>query len=270
MNPISPTSKSTITSASLMSNRDKEIQRLMEQKVKLNDQVQAIKSNDELDTTTKAERIKNLTTSIGQLDSQIAQIKAEELEEKNKSRQLPEKPQQQTTKSDDQSSPSLDHLIKNSQTYNQMGKLVGMRDRMQNSIHTIEGETRFDRFVLEDTNRTDLGKSMMLENAEQTVFQNRREAVADIHSQISTVSNKIGELAAEIHESAPKNSEQFPSSSALSKDEVNEFNSKASNPSEKKEQTIEDNKPGQLPVSPIGSSTSAPTASTYSSVDIRI
>lgn len=62
----------------------------MQQKIRLNEEMQGVKTNDELDTKTKAQRIKSLTSSISQIDSQIAQIKAEELQEKNKLRQ-PEK-----------------------------------------------------------------------------------------------------------------------------------------------------------------------------------
>lgn len=207
MNSISSATKSSFTPGNQVSNRDKEIQGLMQQKIRLNEEMQGVKTNDELDTKTKAQRIKSLTSSISQIDSQIAQIKAEELQEKNKLRQ-PEKAQQQQPKpTDEAQAPSLDHLIKHSQTYDQLGKLVGLRDRMQGSIQTTEGETRFDRLVLEinpPANDLDLGKSMMLENSERTVFQAKRETVQDINSQLNKVNQKIGELVEEIHQPAPK------------------------------------------------------------------
>ncbi|WFR60327.1 FlxA-like family protein [Paenibacillus amylolyticus] len=194
MNSISSATKSSFTPGNQVSNRDKEIQALMQQKIRLNEEMQGVKTNDELDTKTKAQRIKSLTSSISQIDSQIAQIKAEDLEEKNKLRQ-PEKTQQQQTKlTDETQAPSLDHLIKHSQTYDQLGKLVGLRDRMQSSIQTTEGETRFDRLVLEINAEKDIGKSMMMENAERTVFQAKREVVQDINTQLSKVNQKIGDL----------------------------------------------------------------------------
>ncbi|MEC0108076.1 hypothetical protein P4H27_14050 [Paenibacillus taichungensis] len=86
----------------------------------------------------------------------------------------------------------MGHLIKHSQTYDQLGKLVGLRDRMVGSIQTLEGETRFDRIVLDNDAGNDMGKSMMLENAEETVFQMKREMVQEIDSQIRKVDQSIG------------------------------------------------------------------------------
>ncbi|MGQ8874627.1 hypothetical protein [Paenibacillus sp. TSA_86.1] len=201
MNSISPaTQNSFFTPSNSTSNRDKEIQGLMQQKVKFNEQIQVVRSNDEMDIKTKAERIKSLTGSIAQIDSRIAQIKAEEMEEKHKSPQTDQTKQKQLKSEEDRQTPSLDHLIKHSRTYDQMGKLVGLRDRMQSSTHTIEGRTRMDRIVLENDTSKDLGKTHMLENAELTVFQKRREAVQDIESQMSKVNHNIEEMAAEIHE----------------------------------------------------------------------
>lgn len=175
MNSISPAAKSSFTPGSHISSREKEIQGLMQQKVRLNEEVQAVKSNDELDTKTKAARIKSLTSSITQIDTQIAQIKAEEMEEKNKLKQPEKTKEQQPQRNDEAQTPSMDHLIKHSQTYDQLGKLVGLRDRMNSSIQTIEGETKFDRLVLEINAGNDAGKSMMLENAERTVFQKKEK-----------------------------------------------------------------------------------------------
>lgn len=121
MNSISPASKSSFTPGSQVSSRDKEIQGLMQQKVRLNEEVQAVKSNDELDTKTKAARIKSLTSSITQIDTQIAQIKAEEMEEKNKLKQPEKTKEQQPQRNDEAQPPSMDHLIKHSQTYDQLG-----------------------------------------------------------------------------------------------------------------------------------------------------
>ncbi|WP_440110505.1 hypothetical protein [Paenibacillus sp. QZ-Y1] len=49
MNSISPASKNSFTPGNQVSNREKEIQGLMQQKMRLNEEVQAVKSNDELD-----------------------------------------------------------------------------------------------------------------------------------------------------------------------------------------------------------------------------
>ena len=83
MNSISSATKSSFTPGNQVSNRDKEIQGLMQQKIRLNEEMQGVKTNDELDTKTKAQRIKSLTSSISQIDSQIARLpRAEELQEK--------------------------------------------------------------------------------------------------------------------------------------------------------------------------------------------
>ncbi|MBT2283716.1 FlxA-like family protein [Paenibacillus polymyxa] len=269
MNSISSATKSSFTPGNIVSSRDKEIQGLMQQKIRLNEEMQGVKTNDELDTKTKAQRIKSLTSSISQIDSQIAQIKAEELQEKNKLRQ-PEKSQQQQPKSTDETqAPSLDHLIKHSQTYDQLGKLVGLRDRMQGSIQTTEGETRFDRLVLEinpPTNDLDLGKSMMLENSERTVFQAKREVVQDINSQLSKVNQKIGDLVKEIHQPAPENGVQ-PLISATPGEEDQEINDgkKPGNKEHPSDGGTTDQESGNSPQTPTSASPSS-----YPSVDIRI
>ncbi|MDT9719563.1 hypothetical protein QVE09_11655 [Paenibacillus sp. ClWae2A] len=267
MNSISSATKSSFTPGNQVSSRDKEIQGLMQQKIRLNEEMQGVKTNDELDTKTKAQRIKSLTSSISQIDSQIAQIKAEELQEKNKLRQ-PEKTQQQQPKpTEETQAPSLDHLIKHSQTYDQLGKLVGLRDRMQGSIQTTEGETRFDRLVLEINADKDIGKSMMLENAERTVFQAKREVVQDINSQLSKVNQKIGDLVKEIHQPAPKETVQPPiSGTSGEKDqEVNE-GKKTGSKEHPSDGGTTDQESGNSPQTPA----SASPAASYPSVDIRI
>ncbi|WP_186333651.1 FlxA-like family protein [Paenibacillus xylanexedens] len=267
MNSISSATKSSFTPGNQASNRDKEIQGLMQQKIRLNEEMQGVKSNDELDTKTKAQRIKSLTSSISQIDSQIAQIKSEELQEKNKLRQ-PEKAQQQQPKpSDETQAPSLDHLIKHSQTYDQLGKLVGLRDRMQGSIQTTEGETRFDRLVLEINADKDAGKSMMLENAERTVFQAKREVVQDINAQLNKVNQKIGELVEEIHQPAPKEKVLPPNSAASGKEdqEVNEVK-KTGSKEKPSDGGTTDQESGNGPQTPA----SASPAASYPSVDIRV
>ncbi|GAS82777.1 FlxA-like family protein [Paenibacillus amylolyticus] len=270
MNSISSATKSSFTPGNQVSNRDKEIQGLLQQKIRLNEEMQGVKSNDELDTKTKAQRIKSLTSSISQIDSQIAQIKSEELQEKNKLRQ-PEKAQQQHPKpSDETQAPSLDHLIKHSQTYDQLGKLVGLRDRMQGSIQITEGETRFDRLVLEINppgNELDLGKSMMLENAERTVFQAKREVVQDINAQLNKVNQKFGELVEEIHQPAPKEKVLPPNSAASGKEdqEVNEVKKTGS-----KEMPSDGGTTDQESGNGPQTQASASPAASYPSVDIRI
>lgn len=268
MNSISPASKNSFTPGNQVSNREKEIQGLIQQKMRLNEEVQAVKSNDELDTKTKAARIQSLTSSITQVDSQIAQIKAEELQEKNKLKQPEQTKQQLSQRTDENQAPSMDHLIKHSQTYDQLGKLVGLRDRMNGSIHTLEGETHFDRIVLDINADNDIGKSMMLENAERTVFQKKREMVQDIHTQINKVDQKIGDLVKDIQQPTPKEAVHSPSASKEEDNQEvveeikngNKVNSSNASSAEKKEE------PGQGQES----KTSSPPAATYPTLDIRV
>ncbi|MEK3824170.1 MULTISPECIES: hypothetical protein [Paenibacillus] len=272
MNSISPATKSSFTPpASPTSNRDKEIQGLMQQKVKLNEQIHVVKSNDELDIKTKAERIKSLTGSIAQIDSHIAQIKAEEMEEKNKLQQMNQTKQPQSKPEEPQQTPSMNHLIKHSQTYDQMGKLVGLRDKMQSSIHTIEGETRFDRIVLENDTHSDIGKTQMLENAERTVFQKKREVMQDLESNIRKANHKLGELADDIHKPGSHDSGQFPSSVGSRKEESQEIDRGKSAVPKLEDSAPDEEKSEQGRVSSsVPNKASESAASAYSSVDIRI
>lgn len=266
MNSISPAAKSSFTPGSQVSSRDKEIQGLMQQKVRLSEEVQAVKSNDELDTKTKAARIKSLTSSITQVDSQIAQIKAEEMQEKNKLKQPEQTKEQQPQRNDETQTPSMDHLIKHSQTYDQLGKLVGLRDRMNSSIQTFEGETEFDRLVLEIN--AGAGKTMMLENAERTVFQKKREIVQDISSQMSKVSQKIGDLMEEIHLPAPKETVSSPTPSSSGEKENQEAveENKAENKSKISNGTQNDKDLGKIQET----QSNASSAPSYVSLDIRV
>ncbi|MDK8192468.1 hypothetical protein QP794_20495 [Paenibacillus sp. UMB7766-LJ446] len=269
MNSISPAAKSSFTPGSQVSSRDKEIQGLMKQKIRLNEELQSVKSNDQLDSKIKAERVKSITSFIQQVDNQIAQIKSEELQEKNKLKQSDQPKQQQPQPSevtDENHAPAMGHLIKNSQTYDQLGKLVGLRDRMHGSIQTLEGETRFDRIVLDSDSGNDMGKSMMLENAEQTVFQMKREMVQVIDSQIRKVDESIGEKLKEINQPVPTEvADSIPPSHANEVQEVNKEN-KAENKSKISNGTQNDKDPGKIQETKSNTS-SAPS---YVSLDIRV
>lgn len=269
MNSISPASKSSFAPGSQVSSRDKEIQGLMKQKIRLNEELQSVKSNDQLDSKIKAERVKSITSFIQQVDNQIAQIKSEEIQEKNKLKQSEQPKQQQPQPSeltDENQAPAMGHLIKHSQTYDQLGKLVGLRDRMHGSIQTLEGETRFDRIVLDNDAGNDMGKSMMLENAEQTVFQMKREMVQEIDSQIRKVDQSIGEKLKEINQLVPTEaSHPTPPSHADEDQEVNKEN-KAENKSKISNVMQNDKDPGKIQ----GIQANASSAPSSTSLDIRV
>lgn len=267
MSSISPASKSnnSFNASQMQSNRDKDIQALMQRKTKLNEDLQTVRANDELDVKTKAERVKSLTSSIAQVDSQIAQIKAEELQEKNKPKQPETIKQQPNNKPDEENQlPSMDHLIKNSQTYDQLGKLVGMREQMNSSIQTIEGETKFDRLVLEINAENDTGKSDMLANAERTVFQKKREVVQDIQSQMHKVDQKLGELIKDIHQPSSQKATTFPSTSASEEHTIEEKQTGETSKS------AQDSSVSQDQTSNTNTTQNSTNVQTYPSIDVRI
>lgn len=270
MNSISSATKSSFTPGNQVSSRDKEIQGLMKQKARLNEDLQAVKTNDQLDSKIKAERVKSLTSFIQQVDNQISQIQSEELQEKNKTNQS-EKPKQQeepSQSSEGSLDPSMNHIVKHSQTYDQLGKLVGLRDRMHGSIKTLEGETRFDRIVLDNDTGNDMGKSMMLENAEQTVFKMKREMVQDINSQLSKTDQKIGDLIKEIHQPASKDSLKSPPYKTSTNKEDQEVNERKKTGS--KEHPSDGGTTDQKSGNGLQTPASASPATSYPSVDIRI
>lgn len=140
---------------------------------------------------------------------------------------------------------------------------------MQGSIQTTEGETRFDRLVLEINADKDIGKSMMLENSERTVFQAKREVVQDINSQLSKVNQKIRDLVKEIHQPAPKEAAQ-PPISATSGEEDQEVNEgkKTGSKEHPSDGGTTDQESGNGPQTTASTSPSA--SASYPSVDIRI
>ncbi|NUU75822.1 FlxA-like family protein [Paenibacillus xylanilyticus] len=202
---VSSSNRSTGTnqsSSNTASKTDKIIQDLMKQKARLSEEMQTVRSNEKLDTKTKMQRIQTLSSSIQEIDAQIAQIKAEEIQEKTRQK---ETDQPKSSEPQPEDTVSLGSVIKNSNTYDQLGKLVGSREKMQGSINTLEGGVRFDRTLLDSNPHQDSGKSAMLENAEHTVFQIKREMVQEIKSHIRSTDKKIGELLKDINDTAPRN-----------------------------------------------------------------
>lgn len=201
---VSSSNRSTGThqSSNTATKTDKIIQDLNKQKARLSEEIQTVRSNEKLDTKTKMQRIQTLNSSIQEIDAQIAQIKAEEIQEKTRQK---ENEQPKSSEPQPEDTVSLGSVIKNSNTYDQLGKLVGSREKMQGSINTLEGGVRFDRTLLDSNPHADNGKSAMLENAEHTVFQMKREMVQEVKSHIRSTDKKIGELLQDINDTAPRN-----------------------------------------------------------------
>ncbi|KQO17478.1 hypothetical protein [Paenibacillus sp. Leaf72] len=164
----------------------------MKQKARLNEEMQSVKTNEKLDTKLKMERVKALTASISQIDAQISQIRAEEIQEKTKmGASKDDQPKKSTS---DNPEKNMDQAVKNSMTYDHLGKLAGVREKLQGSNVTMESGIRFDRMVIESNPHNDAGKFAMLENAEQTVFKLKREMMAKTTRQIHVVDQKMKEL----------------------------------------------------------------------------
>ncbi|MGC5773398.1 hypothetical protein [Paenibacillus pabuli] len=136
-------------------------------------------------------------------------------------------------------------------------------------LHLLLVTSDFDRLVLEINppgNALDLGKSMMLENSERTVFQAKREVVQDINTQLNKLDQKIGDLVKEIQQPAPKEAVQSPSASKEEdKEEVVEEN-KAENKSKNSNGTQNDKDPRKVQET----QSNASPAPSYTSLDIRI
>ncbi|MHA7962904.1 FlxA-like family protein [Paenibacillus sp. CAU 1782] len=193
MSSISSISKSTQISKQTASPRDKEIQNLMKQRSRVQEELQSVKANDEMDSKTKMDRVKSLTASIQQIDSQISQIRSEEMKEKSKAA-VPEQPQKQEPQS--REAALMETVVKGNVLYDQLGKLTGVRNRLENSVKTLESENYNDRQNLEfsPAKGEDEGINMMLENAENTVFQMKRDMVVDLEQQIDVTDEQISKL----------------------------------------------------------------------------
>ncbi|MBT2290699.1 FlxA-like family protein [Paenibacillus albidus] len=198
MSSISPVSRGLANAQAAAPSREKEIQSLMQQKSRISEEIQSVRTNDKLDSKLKMERVQSLTASMQEIDAQIAQIRAEEMQEKA-NRIGSGKPDNKAPSPDRESAP-LQAVLKNSITYDHLGKMIGLKDRMEGSIKTVEGEARFDRTLLTSGSSNDPGKSMMLENAEHTTLQKKREQVQDIKSKLRNVDKQIGELVEDIQD----------------------------------------------------------------------
>lgn len=212
MTSLSPISKSTPINKPTSSPRDKEIQNLMKQRGRIQEELQSVKANDEMDSKTKMERVKTLTASIQEIDSQINQIRNEEMKEKSKTT-APEQPKKQEPKS--QEAALMETVTKGNVLYDQLGKLTGVRNRLEGSAKALENEVANDRKNLEFSPNMgeDEGVSMMLENAEHTVFQMKRDMVADIEQQIDITDEQISKLV------SGKGPEEIPATANEEEDE---------------------------------------------------
>lgn len=204
--------------------RDKEIQSLIKQKSNLNEQIEAVRSNENLDKKLKQERVQALKASIQEVDAQIAQIKAEQMQEKMES----SKPKQTEAKKaepdtyTDISVESMHALIKNSTTYDRMGKLVNLSKQLEGEIKPIQSEIKMERDWLANNPTNDIGRPLMLENAERIIFQAKREEILDLKSTIRGIDSKIGDLVSELKDNSKAAAKESNIPSSLSRAEDKE------------------------------------------------
>ncbi|MFC4303405.1 FlxA-like family protein [Cohnella boryungensis] len=177
--------------------RDSEIQQLNKQKAKWQEELQKVNSNAELDSKIKAERVRSITSNIQQIEMRISEIRAEEIKQKTEEAQ-PSTPAPQETKPE--LDPHLVAVIEKSVSYDQLSKMVSQKTDMKGSITRLEGEVRMDRAMLEHNPHNDSGKSLMLENAENTTFKMKREMAQELQGHIHSTNQKIGELISSINE----------------------------------------------------------------------
>ncbi|WP_379161988.1 FlxA-like family protein [Paenibacillus sp. sgz5001063] len=173
------THKSTSANPATTSLKDKEIQNLLDRKSKLNEEIQAVKTNDKLNFELKQERIQSLNSSIQDIDAQITQIKAEQMQEKKDRNQ---QDQAETKKPEpDITDLSMD-VLKNSMTYDKLGMLVGINKRLEGSIATLKIEAKLNGSRHSAGSTDDSGKQ-----------------IQDIKSKIKAIDYKIGDLLGEMN-----------------------------------------------------------------------
>ncbi|WNS44364.1 FlxA-like family protein [Paenibacillus sp. MMS20-IR301] len=282
MSSISSTSSqfiSPISSASHQfktNSRDKEIQGLLDQKSRLNEQIETVRSNENMDKKLKQERVQSLKSSIQEIDAQIAQIRAEVMQEKIENSKIEQKeaPKKQANAvpTTDISAESMGALIKNSTTYDQLGKLVQLGKRLEREINPIQSEikTERDRLAFNPTN--DVGRPMMLENAERVVLQGKREQILDIKSTVRGIDSKIGDLVSELNESSETSvkTKNVPGSLSPAEEKTGEIHksSKNKDQSGSGETAATENTSASASGSPSASASGSPSASP--SIDILV
>lgn len=200
MPTVTGVSRGTPAAQNAASAQDKEIQALARQKGKLEEEIRSLSDNKSMDDKLKMERIRTLRESIQQIDSQINQIKAEQLKEKMDQRQSRDTGDQKPPAGDPSSS-AIHEAVAKSVTYEHLAKLRGVRNQLSNSATRLEGEVRIDRNLLTMGNSNDCGKSMMLENAESTVYQMKREMTSELQKQIAMTEDRMDKLMESAYES---------------------------------------------------------------------
>jgi hypothetical protein len=252
MSSISKVSSSSASAA--VGPQDKEIQALMKQKMQINEEIKNVNENKNLDSKQKMERIQTLTENIAQIDAQISQLKVEKLKEKVNSAHT--EPASNPSK---ETSPSgLDSVVISSVAHEQLKTMHGLSNKLEGSIKALEKEVRIDRVMLESGSSDDNGRSLMLENAENTVYKMKREMNQKTQSHLDQVNERVGKLAASISDRAQQDKdESTPSVQTSAEDEITDSSQKSK---DKSSSSTEETASAAV-------TTSAPAAA---SIDIRV
>lgn len=125
---------------------DKQIQLLENQKQKLQENIEKIKEGKS-DVKTKNERIKELQEQITQIDAQIQQSKAEKVKNKMEPKKNENKEEEQEKRKKEELeekgviyTPSMDHLIKASNTYSSCYDLSKVKTQIIGEIRVAQSE----------------------------------------------------------------------------------------------------------------------------------
>lgn len=185
-----------------MSEYDKQIQSLMKQRSQIEEEMANVKANQDMDTKVKAERIKSLTSQMQTIDAQIAQIRADQME--NRKNGSSKNAESRETKTDNASGSAMDQLIRADAMHGQLSKTNSVRSKMEAAANTLKSEVRLGRLQFELGEAKDSGRAEMLQNAEMTVFKKKTEQETALKSKIAGLDGKIGDTLATVQ----KNTQQ--------------------------------------------------------------
>jgi len=124
--------------------------------------------------------------------------------------------------------------------------MVAGKKKMEGEIRTLDSSVKTDRTMLEAGSSDDAGRSLMLANAENTVYKQKREMTQDIQKQIHATDKEIRDILSDVQNTDDRlNPTQTPTNNSFPATEEKDKEKETT-----KERTASDNSP-DAPVSDL-------------------
>lgn len=171
---------------------DRQIQKLMETRAKLEEQKNNVTHDQDLDDNIRKERVKALVEQIQAIDTEINQVKIDKIKDKQEKASGPKDTKNANPSSDPG---NVNQIAQNQATLDSIKTLNAAKAKFEEKPKILNNEMKWDRFFIENsTVASPEDKMAMLGSAEMTVYKAKREEINDANGKASALNKKIGEL----------------------------------------------------------------------------